>query len=176
MTANYIVSQSGRGLWVVSGMANSATDKLRGSSWCHIHWSWWGQLEGCLFFHFFLMEKSSIQTWLKSIINSHRNKEKKQRFLSWLKIQKCPGIEMPLHYHLHYSQFSLKIILLNEQFCKEKKDQVLSKAHCWTAFVPFSFMQGENTIFSKSFELSIDSSGFYEPYKTSLYMSCPHWS
>lgn len=68
-------------------------------------------------------------------------------FLSQLKIQKCPGIKIPPHYHLDNSQFSLRIILLNEQFCKEKKDQVLSKAHCWTAFVPFSFMQAKHTLF-----------------------------
>lgn len=52
-------------------------------------------------------------------------------------------------------------------FAKKKKikDQVLSKAHCWTAFVPFSFTQAKHHIFSKSFQLSINCSDFYEPYK-----------
>ena len=59
--------------------------------------------------------------WLKTIINRHRNKENKWRFLSQLKIWKCPGTEVPSHYHLDNSQFSLWIILLNGQFCKGGK-------------------------------------------------------
>lgn len=40
----------------------------------------------------------------------------------------------------------------------------------------FFYIGKAHSIFSESFQLSINCSSFCEPYKTSLYISSPHWS
>lgn len=110
---------SGRGLWDASGTANPATDTCRGhhgATYTGADGDRWRVVWVCFPF---LWKKIACNHVIKDH-HRHRKKENNWRFLSQLKIRKCPRTEVPSRYHPDDSHFSLWIALLNEQFCKEK--------------------------------------------------------